>query len=672
MKRGALLLACVVVVWLSSSAAVFAANDPGLAERLQPLIDAHPGRTAVAIRHLGNGVGFEHRATEPMPTASLIKLPVMIAAYQAAAEGRLDFAKELTLRAEDKVPGSGVLTPHFSPGAKFSVRDAVRLMIAYSDNTATNLVVDQIGLPATADLMAKLGYPDTRLHAKVFRGDTSIAPERSKQFGLGSTTAADMLNLLEKLQRGEVVSAEASREMLEHLRACDDKDRLSRHLPAGTKIAMKTGSVANARTVAGIVESPAGPIAICILTTENQDKRWTDDNAAVVLMAEISRQAWLRFQPLTPAGEPGFTGELAPGAQGEMVEALQRTLNARLQPSPNLAVDGDFGGVTKQALVAFQKQAGLPQTGTVGPETWAALSPLLLDDAPVPDPEAINSEKLPKEPADSLVGPPFVTCKAWCVGDAATGEALFGRREGERLHIASTTKIMTAWLVLKTAAEDPTVLDQVVTFSARADQTNGSSARLKTGEKVAVRDLLYGLMLPSGNDASVALGEALGGRFEPAEGATGPQDPLERFVAEMNRESRRLGMASTVYSNPHGLTDDAHLSTAADLVKLTSCALKNERFRAMIQCRQYGCRVEGKGGYRRNVKWENTNRLLGTEGYLGVKTGTTNAAGACLVSVGARDGRELIVVVLGSAASESRYSETRNLFRWAWTQVPKP
>lgn len=187
-----------------------------------------------------------------------------------------------------------------------------------------------------------------------------------------------------------------------------------------------------------------------------------------------------------------------------------------------------------------------------------------------------------------------------------------------------------------------------------------------------MHDLLYGLMLPSGNDASVALGEALGGRFEPAAGAADPQDPLERFIAEMNREAGRLGMASTVYSNTHGLTEEAHLSTAADLLKLTSCALKNDLFRQIIQCRQYGCRVEGTGGYRRNVKWENTNRLLGTDGYLGVKTGTTNAAGACLVSVGERNGRELVVVVLGSAASEARYTETRNLFRWAWTQVVAP
>lgn len=671
MKLGTL-LAAAVLGWVCSAVTVFAANDPALSERLLPLIEAHPGQVAVVVRHLGNGVCFEHRAAEPMSTASLIKLPVMIAAYQATADGRLDLAEELTLRAEDKVPGSGVLTPHFSPGAKLSVRDAIRLMIAYSDNTATNLVVDQIGLPATAELMARMGFPETRLHAKVFRGDTSIAPERSRQFGLGSTTAVDMISLLERLQKGAVVSPEASREMLEHLRACDDKDRLSRHLPAGTKIAMKTGSVNNARTVAGIVESPTGAIAICVLTTENQDKRWTDDNAAVVLMAEISRQAWLRFQPLTPTPEPGFTGELVLGAQGEMVEALQRTLNARLQPSPNLSVDGDFGAVTRQAVVAFQKQVGLPETGVVGSELWAALGSLLLEDAPVPDPEVINSEKLPREPADPVVGPPFVTCKAWCVGDASTGKILFGKRETDRVHIASTTKIMTAWLTLKTAAEDPAVFDQVVTFSARADQTNGSSARVRTGERLPVRDLLYGLMLPSGNDASVALGEALGGRFEPAEGAADPQDPLERFIAEMNREAGRLGMMSTVYRNTHGLTDEIHLSTAADLLRLTSCALKNDEFRQIIQCRQYGCRVEGKGGYRRNIKWENTNRLLGTDGYLGVKTGTTDAAGACLVSVGAQNGRELIVVVLGSAASAARYTETRNLFRWAWTQVAVP
>jgi beta-lactamase class A len=243
----------------------------------------------VALKHLTSGATFTHRADEPMPTASLIKLPVMVTAYQQAADWTLDLDKRIVLKAEDKVPGSGILTQHFSAGTEISVRDVIRLMIVYSDNTATNLVVDQIGLPATTERMTKWEYPHTRLHAKVFRGDTSIAPERSKQFGLGSTTANEMLRLLERLHRKELVSEHASNQLYDHLLACDDKPWLAKILPIGTKVAMKTGSVSAVRTVAGIIESPSGPIAVCVLTSNNKDQRWTDDNAAQLLSAEIAR-----------------------------------------------------------------------------------------------------------------------------------------------------------------------------------------------------------------------------------------------------------------------------------------------------------------------------------------------------------------------------------------------
>ncbi len=130
-----------------------------------------------------------------MPTASLIKFPVMIAAYEAVDKGKLSLDDMIELKKDDQVPGSGILTSHFSPGTKISLRDAIHLMIVYSDNTATNLVLDKLGLPATNECMERLGCPETQINSKVFRRDTSIAPERSKKFGLGSTTARDMVKL---------------------------------------------------------------------------------------------------------------------------------------------------------------------------------------------------------------------------------------------------------------------------------------------------------------------------------------------------------------------------------------------------------------------------------------------------------------------------------------------
>src|SRR5262249_8228091 len=161
-------------------------------------------------------------------TASLIKFPVMVAAYLKAAEGRVDLQTIIELKESDQVPGSGILTNHFTAGTRLSLRDAIRLMIVFSDNTATNLVVDQIGLPVTSELMNAWQFPQTRLHSKVYRRDTSIDPARSEQFGLGSTTAVEMIQLLSELNRGQLVSPEASKQMYDHLLACEDRSRFGK------------------------------------------------------------------------------------------------------------------------------------------------------------------------------------------------------------------------------------------------------------------------------------------------------------------------------------------------------------------------------------------------------------------------------------------------------------
>jgi D-alanyl-D-alanine carboxypeptidase (penicillin-binding protein 5/6) len=573
----------------------------------------------------------------------------------------------VTLKAEDKAPGSGILSTHFSPGATIPLRDAVRLMIAYSDNTATNLVLAKIGLPATAEAMEKLGLPNTKVHAFVFRPSSSIFPERSKEFGLGSTTAAEMIRLLEDLHAQKLVTHAACNEMLAHLRTCEDR-RLPRLLPAGTKVAHKTGSVATVRTAAGIIEAKSGPIALCVLTRDNKDQRWTDENAAEVLTSKIALAVFEYFEKEQPA-TAASSDVLKLGATGELVQAVQRTLNARLDPSPGLSIDGDFGPATAAAVKSFQESKALPANGEIGPETFKALGPLV-EAQPVPAPETINAAELPKQPRESLDGPPLTTCKAWAIGDAKTGELLHGSREGDKLDIASTTKMMVAYMVCQLAKDDPKVLDEIVTFTAAADKTTGSTADVREGEQVRVGELLYGLMLPSGNDAATALAEHFGGKASGGRESPDSSEPADKFLIEMNRQAAQLGMTETHYANPHGLTAKDHKSSARDQLKLAHAALQIPLFRQVIGTRQHGTTVTGPGGYQRNLLWKNTNRLLEIEGYLGVKTGTTGAAGACLVACGERDGRELIVVVLGSTSTDARYIDARNLFRWAWTQKP--
>ena len=266
-----------------------------LESRLLPIIEAHKGKVAVAVKHLGSGESFRYHADQVMPTASLIKFPVMIEAYRQAADKKVDLDSFLTLKKEDKVPGSGVLTYHFSDGSTFRLRDAVRLMIAFSDNTATNLVLDAIGIGATAATMEKMGYPNTKIHSKVFRRDTSVFPERSKQYGLGSTTPDEMVRLCEAVYRKQILSPAACDEMLEHLRACEDSDKFPRLLPPETKVAFKTGSLSDTRTAAGIIECPGGPVAVCVMSYDNEDKRWVPDNAGNRLCAEVARAVYDHF-----------------------------------------------------------------------------------------------------------------------------------------------------------------------------------------------------------------------------------------------------------------------------------------------------------------------------------------------------------------------------------------
>jgi D-alanyl-D-alanine carboxypeptidase (penicillin-binding protein 5/6) len=265
-------------------------------------------------------------------------------------------------------------------------------------------------------------------------------------------------------------------------------------------------------------------------------------------------------------------------------------------------------------------------------------------------------------PPDRPDGPPAVSAKGWAVADGRTGAILASADPPEPLAIASTTKIMTAWLVLKLASTDPKVLDEVVTFSTKAAQTGGTSAKLKAGEKIKARDLLYGLMLPSGNDAARALAEHFAGQF-PLEGKA-DADPAAPFIAAMNKEAAALKMTHTRYLDPHGL--GLNRSTPRDLAALAAAALRNDLFRTITATRRYGCTVTAADGTTRTVVWDNTNRLLGIEGYDGVKTGTTTAAGFCLVGSGIWDGRHRIVVVLGASSNENRYLDARNLFRWAW------
>lgn len=278
----------------------------GLGERLLPLIRAHQGRVAVGVKCLTTGETWYHHADAVMPTASLIKVAVLAEAYLQADEGKIDLRDPVMLRDEDRVPGSGILTTHFSAGVRLPLRDLARLMIALSDNTATNLVLDRVGIAAVNRRMAGWGLKETRINAQVFRGSTtSVDPERTRRYGLGSTTAREMVALFERVQTNDGFRPAVKLAMLEHLRRNDDRDKFPRLLPPGIALAHKDGAVSDARTDAGILYLPRGAVVLCVLTADNKDRRWSRDNAGTLLCARLARAVHDYFVDPAPAVRPG-------------------------------------------------------------------------------------------------------------------------------------------------------------------------------------------------------------------------------------------------------------------------------------------------------------------------------------------------------------------------------
>jgi beta-lactamase class A len=273
-----------------------------LDSKLAPLAIAHEGKVAIAVKHLGTGEMYEDNADQVMPTASLIKFPVMVEAYYQFAEGKSKPSDLCIYERDPDVKGSGILVDHFTPGMTFSLRDAIRMMIVWSDNMATNIVLDHIGIPSTNLRMEGLGLPNTKINAKVFKPQTRIDQARGRKYGLGSTTAHEMVQLLEMLHADKLVSPAACKEMLDHMKKCDDKEKFPRFLPPGTTVAFKTGSVNASKTCAGIIYVPVPgsdpkkketqPVAVCVMTDENKDQRWVADNAGNLLCAKVAKAVY--------------------------------------------------------------------------------------------------------------------------------------------------------------------------------------------------------------------------------------------------------------------------------------------------------------------------------------------------------------------------------------------
>ncbi len=233
--------------------------------------------------------------------------------------------------------------------------------------------------------------------------------------------------------------------------------------------------------------------------------------------------------------------------------------------------------------------------------------------------------------------------KAMCLIEAQTGRILAEKNSYAKLAMASTTKIMTAI----TAIEHCEDLDEVFEVSDKAIGVEGTSLYLRKGEKHSLRDLLYGLMLVSGNDASVAIGERVGGT-------------VEHFVDLMNFTAYKIGVKNTHFENTHGLDEKGHYTCACDLAKITAYALNNPVFKEIVSTQNKKIvNADGKVRYLCNK-----NKLLRTfNGAIGVKTGFTDDAGRCLVSAAERDGMRLVCVVLNCGPM---FEESSSLLDWGF------
>lgn len=276
------------------------------------------------------------------------------------------------------------------------------------------------------------------------------------------------------------------------------------------------------------------------------------------------------------------------------------------------------------------------------------LSPIVLADdlSPVEDDfnvnEFMHDSNLQTNSANDF---PTINSRAYIILDRKSSTVILGKNHNQRKKMASTTKIMTSLVVIENCN-----LSDTVEISKKAGSTGGSRLGIKTGDKITVNDLLYGLMLCSGNDAAVALAEYVAGS-------------INNFSELMNNKALELGLTNTHFITPHGLDADEHYTTAYELAILSNYALKNETFAKIVGTKEYTITINN------NVKTiRNTNELLGNlNGVYGIKTGFTNGANRCLVTACKRGDMDIICVVLGADTKKFRSTDSIKLMEYAFS-----
>src|SRR5580765_702522 len=279
-----------------------ASTDAALQAKIQALAAQHQGKLTLYATNMQTGTTVAINADTAVPTASVIKLPILVEAMQQVKAGKHKLSDKLTLRKEDVVQGSGILQ-FFDTPLSITLKDALTFMIVESDNTATNLVIDQIGIKNVNDRVASMGLKDTYLYKKVFKPAVGPMPPDQKKFGLGKTTAKEMGEVMESIVRCDIKDPALCDAMLYMLRNQQYRNLVPHYIETSdtseglSLIANKTGSLDEVRNDVAAVYSKNGPIVISAFTYDNQDKSWNNDNAAEILVARIAKVIMETWSP---------------------------------------------------------------------------------------------------------------------------------------------------------------------------------------------------------------------------------------------------------------------------------------------------------------------------------------------------------------------------------------
>jgi beta-lactamase class A len=282
----------VLLAAVGAGAQISPATPPATAAALDQRVRAEvaqfKGKVSLFAKNLDTGAVYQLGGDDRVPTASTIKLAIMVEAFARVAAGKAKWTDELVLTKDKKVGGSGILN-EFADGLRLTFRDGVTLMMIMSDNTATNLVIDTLTADAVNARMEALGFKETRLMRRVFGGGESLEgkKEENKRFGLGRTTPHELVTLMERLERGEIVNAAASQEMLDLMKREQGTNGIWRADWRLTK-ATKSGALDALRSNVGILYHPRGRIALAITCNEMPEPDWTVDNPALLLMSRLS------------------------------------------------------------------------------------------------------------------------------------------------------------------------------------------------------------------------------------------------------------------------------------------------------------------------------------------------------------------------------------------------